>query len=158
MSQHSIRSLFVVALVLLASTISAAAQNKQSAADKEKAEKDRAELRKWFAIRAAETEQRKAIINDLIDTNRKCVDLIPLCMDAKEGSEQKKFYEAQLDSCYETLQAKIDRTPLSVLTPFSTVTKGTDLQYVKREAFNRLFEAYEYGTERQKSAATERKP
>jgi hypothetical protein len=157
MSQH-FKPILLLAFVLLALTINASAQTKPSAADNEKAEKNRAEIRKWFAMRAAETEQRKAIINDLIDTNLKCIDLVTLHMDAKEGTSQEKSYAAQLDSCYETLWAKIDRTPLNVLTPFSTVTKGTDLQYVKRHAFNRLFEAYEYGTERAKSAATERKP
>lgn len=158
MRQLSIKLLLLLAFALLASTVSAAAQTEQSAAEKEKAEKGRSAIRKWMAIRAAETEQRKAIVNDLIETNRKCIELELLHMDAREGSAKERSQAAQVDSCYETLWAKIDRTSLNVLTPFSTVTKGTDLQHVKRQAFNRLFEAYEYGTEHPKPVATERNP
>jgi len=139
------RYLVFVCLVVCFFCIPAFAQNKTSQADK-----DRSEHFKSMAAVRAEEEQRKVIVNDLINTYSKCREYADQFNDAEKDSPKEKFYSNQTDQCYSTLWAKIDKTPLQVLTPFSTVTKGTDLQQVKHAAFFRLYEAYEYGIQQAK--------
>lgn len=136
--------------VLLIFLMTAFAQDKNAEAAKEKADKDRAVRFRRLGQMMAEQEQRKAIINDLIDTQAECEKRGNLYIEAKDGSDQKKFYELAEERCYAKLEAKIERTPLDVLTPFSFVTKGTDLSFTKRIAFYRLYAAYEYGLIRAK--------
>lgn len=69
MRQQPIKPLLLLVFVLLTPTISTVAQNKDSAAAKEKADKLRAErFKKFAAPMIAEQQQRKAIIRDLINT------------------------------------------------------------------------------------------
>jgi len=165
--------LFVCLLALLVS-IPAFAQDKNSQAAKEKAEKDLATRMAGMAALKAEEEQRKAIVNDLINTYSECLKNAELFANAKEGSQQHKFYSHQTDQCYETLWVKIDKTPLEVLMPFTSIIKGTptsDTVFVdkddprssrntitfgvKKAAFFRLYEAYQYGVQ---SASKATKP
>lgn len=159
MSRHAINPLLVITLVLLALTVGADAQTRRAAAEKKKAETGGQEYTKALAEFHADRDQRKAIVNDLIDTYTKCRLTLAQSILAKDGSpELKNAIGTQVAECYETLWAKINRTPLDVLTPFSSVGKGINLLDVKKAAFFRLYEAYEYGTEHPKPASIERKP
>ena len=149
--RQRLKPILLLALVLLTSTMSAAAQTKEPAAEKKKTEKKlQSERFKWVAARSAEGEQRKAVISALINTYTGRRELSDRYLNAKEGSFPEKFNEILADNCYQTLWAKIDRTSLNTLTPFSTVAKGANLRQMKREAFLRLYEAYEYGAEHPK--------
>jgi hypothetical protein len=139
----------VFALLVLTPTISASAQD---------VEKVRQENLKTWAALDTDRNQRKAIINDLIDTYNACFAALAKLSAAKGGSAKYKYYSQQTEQCYETLWAKIDRTPLDVLTPFSSVGKGVDLLETKKAAFFRLYDAYEYGAENPKPGSVEPKP
>lgn len=158
MRQQSIRPLLLF-VALLTLTISTAAQDKASAAAKEKADKERAEhFKKFAASMLAEQEQRRAIIRDLINTCAECHSLENSAIETKDGSDHQRFLRMRSERCYEILEAKIARTPLDTLAPYLIAMKGADLQMVKSVAFYSLYDAYEYGTEHPKPASTERKP
>jgi hypothetical protein len=114
-----------------------------------KAEDDR-QKSEFHAQLDAESEQRKAVVKDLIDTYSKCLDALKKSLKAEEGSQEIKLYTQQTDQCYETWYAKIDRAPIKALVPDLYVTKGMDLRDIKRDAFLRLYDAYEYGVQNSK--------
>src|SRR5262245_15227816 len=106
----------------------------------------------------AEQEQRRAIIRDLINTCAECRNLENSDIEAKDGSDQQRYLRMRSEQCQEVLDAKLDRTRLDTLAPYLVPMRGAELQMVKRVAFYSLYDAYEYGTEHPKPAATERKP
>jgi hypothetical protein len=157
MSQH-FKPILLLAFVLLALTLDASAQTKPTAPDKEKADKERAErFKKVAAPLLAEAEQRRAIIRDLVDTCAKCRALGEAYIDAVGDAAKDERISRERDQCHAVLEAKLARTPLDTLAPFTQVMKGADVEWAKWAAIQTICDAYEYGMERAKSGATGRK-
>jgi hypothetical protein len=106
----------------------------------------------------ADQQQRRSIINDLINTCAECRSLENSAIEAKDGSDPQLFLRLRSERRNEILEAKLDRTPLDTLAPYLIPVKGADLEMVKRAAFYSFHDAYEYGTETPKAASIERKP
>jgi hypothetical protein len=159
MRQQAIKPplLFIFVLIVLTPSISAFAQDKESAAEKKKAEAASLEITNLPKKKDPEIEKRKAALGDLINAYNQwlAADEELLRIDTIREREPATRRATQR---YETFLAKLDKTPLDVLTPFSSVGKSANLRDTKKAAFLRLYEAYEYGIENPKSASAERKP
>jgi hypothetical protein len=140
--------------LLLALTVTAAAQNKPApATDKEKAEKNRSELyEKLVAPMFAFAEQRKAIIRDLVTTCAKCRALGQAYVDAAGDDAKSERVKLEMDQCTAVLHAKLAITHIEMLTPYAQPVKGADIEDVKWQAMCGMCDAYEYGLERSKLA------
>jgi hypothetical protein len=143
--------------MVLTPTINAIAQDKESVAEKKNADAARLDITNLPEKKDLERERRNAALGDLINTYNQCLaaDKETRQIDTVRETDAASRRAAQ---CYETFWAKMDKTPLDILTPFSSVGKGANLRDAKKAAFLRLYEVYEYGIENPKPTSAERKP